>query len=555
MSYRSRVYRERNPGTNEEGKEKPFFSKQKAGKEPGTRAFFQAKLSVNNPGDHYEQEADHVADAVVNQNTGTSKVQKKKISSIQRLSTPIEDEKLGTNDARMEKDKEIQEKPVSPTGPDKEKEKKPVQKMDDPDKEKEKKPVQKMDDPEKEKEKKAVQKMDDPEKEKEKKKPGTVQKKNESAGTTASSQVSSKIENSSGRGESLPSKTLREMNSSFGADFSGVNIHKDGEAASLNKELHAQAFTHGRDIYFNEGKFDPSSQPGKLLLAHELTHVVQQGAAGEKIQRDLAIEPSNPLAEVQDFTDKQIRDAILFNNERYNESSIRLIQDIVGATVTGVMDEATIPLIALFQAQNGLTPDGKVGPNTFNQMTAELGAEGVSDDTCLNMFLVGVRSPMEIHAAALPNTANIFGHFDVEIRFSPHCDCSKFEYRQFISGNVTLNGININNQFSIPPGNVLPVTGNFIEDGNTNLNNNGRYGHRVPGDNRGPLNQYLDAAGNPDMLNGCTFHSFDEPGVTGAPANTGDTYVFDFRFFGDIRKNGTMVERKFWSVRETIVIP
>jgi hypothetical protein len=44
----------------------------------------------------------------------------------------------------------------------------------------------------------------------------------------------------------------------------------------MNQQLKSQAFTHGKDIYFNEGKFDPESKTGKKLLAHELTHVVQQ---------------------------------------------------------------------------------------------------------------------------------------------------------------------------------------------------------------------------------------------------------------------------------------
>jgi peptidoglycan hydrolase-like protein with peptidoglycan-binding domain len=300
-----------------------------------------------------------------------------------------------------------------------------------------------------------------------------------------------------------------------------------------------------------EDKSSNNKKPGSGATAPEVLSNTLSGS----IQRDLAIEPSNPDAQPQDLTAAQIREAIQFNNARYSTDSIRIIQDVVGATVTGTMDEETINLVVLYQAQNDLTADGKIGPITFNQMTDELAAEGVSDDTCLTSFFVGVRTPMEIHAAAAPNTANIFGHFNVDIQFSPHCNCADFVYRQFISGNVTLNGVNINNQFSIPPGNVLPATGNFVEDGNTTMPNNGRYGHRVAGDNRGPLNQYLDASGNVDMLNGCRFRSFDEPGVVGAPANTGDTYVFDFRFIGEIRRRGQMVERKFWSVRETIVIP
>jgi len=73
---------------------------------------------------------------------------------------------------------------------------------------------------------------------------------------------------------------MKEMSHSFGVDFGGVKVHDDTEAAHLNKELNALAFTHGNDIYFNAGKFEPENSSGKFLLAHELTHVVQQGAAG-----------------------------------------------------------------------------------------------------------------------------------------------------------------------------------------------------------------------------------------------------------------------------------
>ena len=73
------------------------------------------------------------------------------------------------------------------------------------------------------------------------------------------------------------------MEHSFGVDFNGVNIHTDSEAIQMNRELGAQAFTHGRDVYFNSGKFSPEQSEGKHLLAHELTHVVQQ--RGQHIRR------------------------------------------------------------------------------------------------------------------------------------------------------------------------------------------------------------------------------------------------------------------------------
>ena len=76
------------------------------------------------------------------------------------------------------------------------------------------------------------------------------------------------------------------MEASFGVDFSGVNIHTGQDAMAMNKAFNALAFTHGQDIYFNSGKFSPDSTAGKHLLAHELTHVVQQNRqVQKKIQR------------------------------------------------------------------------------------------------------------------------------------------------------------------------------------------------------------------------------------------------------------------------------
>jgi len=244
MSYASRTRRQRNP-KNEEKANDSFFGKQHDTNKPKkSNSFFQAKLSVNKPGDKFEKEADSVASSVVNKQNGNTGIQQKKISSVQRLATSAEEEKTGTNDARLSKDKEIQEKPV--------------QKKDEPEK--------------KEDRMKNIQKMDDKKKEEE----TPVQKRQEGSSLSASPTVSSQIENSAGKGKKLPPKTRKEMSSSFDHDFSDVNIHNDSEAAEMNKELNAQAFTHGKDIYFNQGKFNPEDSEGKNLLAHELTHVIQQ---------------------------------------------------------------------------------------------------------------------------------------------------------------------------------------------------------------------------------------------------------------------------------------
>ena len=89
------------------------------------------------------------------------------------------------------------------------------------------------------------------------------------------------------KGTPLPRGTRSYMENGFGVGFDEVRIHTDTRAIQLSGRLNAQAFTMGKDIFFNRGKFNPGSPAGKRLLAHELTHVVQQGAVqGKMIQMD-----------------------------------------------------------------------------------------------------------------------------------------------------------------------------------------------------------------------------------------------------------------------------
>lgn len=76
----------------------------------------------------------------------------------------------------------------------------------------------------------------------------------------------------------LPAQTRKFMEPRFGADFGGVRVHTDANAAAQAKKIDAAAFTTGKDIHFAAGKFQPDSAAGKELIAHELTHTIQQGA-------------------------------------------------------------------------------------------------------------------------------------------------------------------------------------------------------------------------------------------------------------------------------------
>ena len=77
------------------------------------------------------------------------------------------------------------------------------------------------------------------------------------------------------------------MESRFGYDFGGVRVHTGTEAAQSARSIQARAYTRNRDVVFDSGSYAPKSPEGKKLLAHELTHVVQQSqsSSGKQLQR------------------------------------------------------------------------------------------------------------------------------------------------------------------------------------------------------------------------------------------------------------------------------
>ncbi|KAA3653964.1 MAG: DUF4157 domain-containing protein, partial [Chloroflexi bacterium] len=99
------------------------------------------------------------------------------------------------------------------------------------------------------------------------------------------------IQQSQGSGQPLADPVRGSMQQAFGADFSNVKIHTNGQSDALNQSLNARAFTTGSDIFFRQGEYDPNSSGGQELLAHELTHVLQQGAASQPQQKqDAAVQ-------------------------------------------------------------------------------------------------------------------------------------------------------------------------------------------------------------------------------------------------------------------------
>ncbi|MCE7991875.1 MAG: DUF4157 domain-containing protein [Roseivirga sp.] len=204
-------------------------------KEYGSASTIQTKLTVGKPNDKYEQEADRVADQVVN----SAPSQK---PAIQKKCAGCEQEEKAQMKPALQKaeEEEIQTKPP-PT----------IMKME-----------------EEEVQPKIQRKTEEED----------IQTKPEKStdNTTASTYVESIIQTTQGHGSPMAKSTRAEMENGIGADFSSVRIHTDSSAIKMNQEMGARAFTTGRDVYFNTGEYRPETKSGKQLLAHELTHVVQQ---------------------------------------------------------------------------------------------------------------------------------------------------------------------------------------------------------------------------------------------------------------------------------------
>ncbi|WP_440122732.1 eCIS core domain-containing protein [Tenacibaculum sp. Ill] len=261
-------------------------TKPTSSKSNGGGSFIQPKLNVGKPGDKYEVEADKAADQIVAKGKETSNsffaptVQKKNEEEIQKQES---------------NEQEIQQKPlvdsISPVV--QLKSENSLQKQEEDLQQKEEEDVQKSTEEEVQTKKETTESpfageviQQQAEEDIQEKEEEEIQEKEEKeiqqlqmSGGDDNSSLESNLSSSKGGGNSLPSGTKNEMESGFGANFSGVRVHNDSNAVQMNKELGSQAFTNGNDIYFNEGKYNPTSESGKHLLAHELTHTIQQGAS------------------------------------------------------------------------------------------------------------------------------------------------------------------------------------------------------------------------------------------------------------------------------------
>ncbi|HRQ50791.1 MAG TPA: DUF4157 domain-containing protein, partial [Agriterribacter sp.] len=215
---------------------------------------------------------------------------------------------------------------------------------------------------------------------------------------TAPLHIESSLNASGGRGNPLPENTKRQFENAFGTDFSNVRLHTDNRAAEMNRDLNAQAFTHGSDIYFDTGKYSPDSSGGKHLLAHELTHVVQQGGtvqnrlsnaknSDRKISqsRNGSIQCQTNLTATR-FSGNNILESVFDGTTVVSTlahsrgTHVRLIQEALlalGYTLPlfgadGIFGNETKAAVRQFQVDNGaVLLDGIVGSETMRRLNMQ----------------------------------------------------------------------------------------------------------------------------------------------------------------------------------------
>ena len=338
----------------------PFFSKERDqhffGSTQSKKPFFpshtrpassiQAKLNIGQPNDQYEREADSVADQVLQHSEDPAALRRGSFSPasvmpfFQQKSASQEEEKVQKLEEEKDPDtevKKLQRKPIFESN------------------------------------------SEPPEDE------TTVQKKaDQSASQTANPAVETSLNSSKGSGHPLPENTRNKMESSMGADFSDVRIHDDSDTARMSKDMNAQAFTHGKDIYFNSGKYDTATKEGKHLLAHELTHTIQQGTElhTSRIQRA----GPNPQAGSGSTGSPPPGPPYKINNDELDPSANPKTLKIEKISLPGFKkrnsDKFKLPLVSLVDRP----PDTKQDPTWRNAVKGAVNAK-VAD------FLTKIQKP------------------------------------------------------------------------------------------------------------------------------------------------------------------
>ena len=197
------------------------------------------------------------------------------------------------------------------------------------------------------------------------------------AETEEAQQVESDIDAMRGGGAPLDPATRAFMEPRFGHDFSRVRVHTDARAATVARSLDALAFTVGDDIAFAPGQYRPGSDEGRALLAHELTHTIQQTGGAARVQRQENVNTGSPSTGNSPSPGSGRR-MISYGSRGKDVVDAQQLLNQHGAApplvVDGIFGPKTRQATIEFQKSRGLSPDGIIGPLTWGAL--ESGAPG-----------------------------------------------------------------------------------------------------------------------------------------------------------------------------------
>jgi len=202
--------------------------------------------------------------------------------------------------------------------------------------------------------------------------------------------IEAAIQRARGGGQALDSGVRRQMESAFGVDFGHVRIHTGSKADALNRAVNARAFTTGSDIFFREGEYAPGQSDGRKLLAHELTHVVQQTGT---IHHKLTVsQPGDCYEQEAD----QVARAVMQQEQQAGRTRTPTMQVSRQQTTAAIQRRVSFDVLGWSAVklgpptpQNGIDPRYiSVPPSGQISISALVQVQGAAGDPC-NQYEIG----------------------------------------------------------------------------------------------------------------------------------------------------------------------
>lgn len=199
------------------------------------------------------------------------------------------------------------------------------------------------------------------------------------AGGELSSEWEGELQGAKSGGQPLSPSVKEPMERAFGADFGGVRVHTGAQADGLARSIQAKAFTTGQDVFFRQGAYEPGSPGGKELIAHELTHVVQQSndVSRQKLRPEKKQLPKAPAGKIQ-------RDEIKYKNlDNTNKEEVEVVKKIALEVIELYRTIRNItPRLKETYKKAGLLEIGKgIGQAAISLATALSGIPAVTEGT------------------------------------------------------------------------------------------------------------------------------------------------------------------------------